>query len=188
MNMTSFILACIILGPNKPHFPKWYDNMLAGYELAYDEKHNALGVFDARTGFMLIRDVECDGAVVELLLTRDRKEVVHDYSYIAPNYKPAKGEGAVLQMVKKPLPSLKTGKGITIGDTRLAVQAKLGRPTKIEKKVPYVSFMYEFSSGKTENERDYSETYTFRGNKLVEISFACSDITEDQVQSPAKGK
>jgi hypothetical protein len=156
--------------------PKWFDNMLAGYELAYDEKHKPIGVFDAKTGFMLIRDVECDGAVVELLLTRDRKEVVHDYSYIAPNYNPAKSEGAMLAMTPKSLPNLRSGKGITIGDSPSLVRRKLGRPTKIDRKAPYTTFTFEFRSGKTEDGRDYSEAYTFRANKLVEMNFSYGPV------------
>ena len=42
--------------------PKWIDASIAGYAFAYDEVHKPVGVRDERTGYMLVRSVECDGA------------------------------------------------------------------------------------------------------------------------------
>ncbi len=148
--------------------PKWFDKTLAGYELV---SAGTVGVYDAATGFMLIRDIECDGADVTLVLTRDRKEISKDYQYAVPNYTSTVSPEFQKPMKLKALP-LTTGKGVKIGDTMDDVKEKLGPPTKLDKTEKFVSYVYSFVTGPANEGDEYTETYTFKADKLIEIIFS----------------
>jgi hypothetical protein len=149
--------------------PKWLDNILAGYKIS--SAHGAVGVYDAATGYMLVRDIVCDGADVTLVLTRDRKEISENYDYLIPNYTSAKAADQLQPMKLKALP-LTTGKGVKIGDLMEDVREKLGPPTKIEKPEQFTSYVYTYVTGHAEDDKEYTEAYTFKAGKLIEIIFS----------------
>src|SRR4051812_29143662 len=103
--------ALALLGP-KGHAkqPAWLDFSIASYILRYDDSHGVLGVHDSKTGYYLLRTVECDGGIVELSLTKDRNEV-ENYGFPARDSK----EASTYKLIEKPLPSLSTGHGVRIG-------------------------------------------------------------------------
>jgi len=152
--------------------PKWIDNSLAGYALAYDETHKPIGIRDPRSGYMLVRGVECDGAFLTLLLTRDRKAVASE-GFRLPK-KGSKNDG-VLVIVDRRLTSLRTGKGIEIGTSPHKVQASLGSPKRIELKGRFVNYVYEW---KAQNEPVQTQRYTFKAEKLIEVCFVRDEREE----------
>ncbi|MGV3618166.1 MAG: hypothetical protein ACO1SV_22800 [Fimbriimonas sp.] len=150
--------------------PRWLDRSLAGYVLAFDEKHGQAGIHDPKRGFYLVRGAECDGSHVSLILTRDRKEV-NQWGYKVPSLVDTQG---YLPLRERPLPSLATGKGIQIGDTVAVLQKRLGRPTRVERSgdrrqfTSYVYFWRDVVDGEGE---EVTNTYVFKGGRLIEISF-----------------
>lgn len=153
--------------------PHWFDKTLAGYAFAYDQKHEPVAIYDPKTRFMLLRDVECDGADLTLLLTRDRYEMLQ-YGFLAPDFRPAGKHDEGQKMKVKPLTSLSTGKGVTIGDSPEQTVAKLGRPKKIDKtgrNKQYLNYRYSWTRGRGEDGTQYDQTYTFKGGKLIEVMF-----------------
>jgi hypothetical protein len=139
--------------------------MLAGYAFAFDETHTTILVRDRVNHYYIVRDVECDGANLDLLLTRDRKELKDLI-------------GQVENVRGKPLPSLKTGKGIAIGDSPARAIAVLGRPTYRGPDGRYDVLTYSWHQHRSKHgdldDRVYEQTYTFRAGRLVEIHFAWS--------------
>lgn len=157
-----------ISGHLKPA-PKWLDKTLAGYEIS--SEHGAVGVYDPATGYMLVRDIVCDGADVTLVLTRDRKEISSDYQYAIPNYTASTATDELKPMKLKALP-LSTGKGVKIGDSMEDVKARLGPPTTIDKPGNFVSYVYSYVTGRNMDGQEYTETYTFKADRLIEIIFS----------------
>ena len=90
------------------------ERMLAGYST---EKHGQVVFRDARTGYYLLRNTECDGSHVKLVLS-------HDPAVL-------KGWGVSVDgpATTGDLRSLTTGRGIRIGDSRARVQQIMGSPT-----------------------------------------------------------
>ncbi len=170
----SVVLLLVASGSAKAGPPAWFDRMLAGYELQYDQKHGQAGVYDAKTGYFLIRDIECDGGIVSVFLTRDR-HMVSNASYKVPNFTPNPDEGAGSQpLTNKPLSSLSTGKGVTIGFSRAQMEAKLGKPTQVKHSGPrkqFVDCIYRWQDKPGEEGITYEETYTFKEGKLIQIEF-----------------
>lgn len=171
------LVVAFALGLNFSHqpAPKWFSPLLAGYLLENDETHRDVGVYDKKTGYYLVRYAECDGANLTLLLTRDRK-MIQDQGYRVPSL--PESEGNSHRLTEKPLPSLKTGKGIEIGDTQAQVQARLGKPQKVAKEGPanqYNVLSYQASAKgdpKTgELGRFWLQRYVFKENRLIEVCF-----------------
>jgi len=166
--LSLFSIASGITGPQ----PKWFDNMLAGYLLGYDGTRSNIGVYDKGKGHYLIRNVECDGGHLMLILTRDRR-IIEMLNYDAPNYKHKKYPGE-WKLVEKKLPSLSTGKGVKIGSTPSALTAKLGKPTEIKrtgKSKQYTEYRYIWTDTKNGEGTESANVYTFKSGKLIEISF-----------------
>lgn len=42
------------------HLPNWFEWEIAGYSFAYDEKHSTVAIYDPKTKYMLLRQVECE--------------------------------------------------------------------------------------------------------------------------------
>lgn len=138
--------------------PAWFDRSIAGYVLAYDEQHGQTFVRDPKSGFFILRTIECDGAHVSLLLTRDSKLT----------------SGYQTEYQKKPITPLSTGKGIRIGDSQAAVRKKLGTPTKNLRtgdRKQFVEYRYEWHDVKNGEGHDWANVYTFKQGKLIEIWF-----------------
>src|SRR5476651_1285771 len=149
--------------PLSHNAPKWLDQTLAGYAFQYDEKHGQAAVYDATKGFFILREIDCDGAVVSLTLTRDRNIVVGQ-GYIVPDFKTKSDQTGAQPLTLKPLPSLSSGKGVTIGDSGTQVQSRLGPPTVRHhsgEKKQYVDLVYSWQDGKADSDFRYTETYTF---------------------------
>ena len=133
--------------------PRWLDRTIAGYALAYDRDHSVVTVTDPRTGYSLLRTVDCDGALLGLILTRDRATL--------------EGQGyGVREFAPMALPSLRTGKGVAIGDAPSAVRARLGPPTRATAK----EWTYRRRTSGHEPQTD-TQTYTFAKGRLVEVAF-----------------
>lgn len=146
---------------------------LAGYKLASGEENGIFGLFDPATGFYMMRDIECDGADVILTLTRDR-HVIYDAGYSVPSLGPKFPDEGRRKLDTKGLASLKTGKGVAIGDPTSRVRSKLGHPTTIKHtgdRKQYLTYEYKWTDKSNGDRADYIETYTFRDNKLIEIIF-----------------
>jgi hypothetical protein len=155
------------------HQPKWLDQSLAGYAFEYDEKHGQAGVFDSKSGFFILREIDCDGAVVSLTLTKDRN-IATSQGYLVPDFTPKTGSPGSNPLTVKSLPSLSTGKGVTIGDSGAQVQSRLGSPTlrhHTGERKQYVELVYSWKDGKADNDFRYTETYTFKAGKLIQIDF-----------------
>lgn len=163
--------------------PKWLDRTLAGYSFANDLKHSAAAVFDPSSGFMLIREPECDGADLTLLLTRDRYEV-QNMGFEVPNFH--KGAEGALKMTVKKLPNLATGKGVRIGDPESRVERVLGKSHKNEisgKRGQFLSFRYQWTDGSHNGGRDYEQVYTFKAGKLIEITYLWSPTDQSDFKA-----
>ncbi len=159
------LLATAVIGSA----PRWFDTMVAGYALTYDETRKPIGISDPKSGFFLLRTVECDGALLGLVLTQDR-HVIANEGYAVPSIK-AEGD---MKLTVKPLPSLGTGKGVKIGDGTSQVQVKLGKPTRIERsgaRKQFVDYVYIWPHGKSDTDGKDTQTYTFKANRLVEVNF-----------------
>ncbi|HLK16553.1 MAG TPA: hypothetical protein VKT78_17235, partial [Fimbriimonadaceae bacterium] len=150
--------------------PRWLDFSIAGYAFAYDEKHTVTTVHDKKRGFFIKREVECDGGLLSLELTRDRHDVLEAFDMEGHPLSPSS--------VEKPLPSLTTGKGVTIGDSPATVAKRLGKPTKVERtgsRGQYLDYEYvwqEPKSGDDDLQASYDEVYTFKKGKLIQIVFS----------------
>jgi hypothetical protein len=147
--------------------PGWMDFTIAGYALKYDRAHSQALIFDKARGFYLRREIECDGGILTLELTRDRRDVADGENVI---------DGRdVHGALHKSLRSLSTGKGITIGDTPSKVVNRLGKPSKIERsgeRRQFTDYVYIWKSKESGgNPLEYTETYTFKRSLLIQIVF-----------------
>ncbi len=109
-----------------------------------------------------MRTVECDGGILGLVLTRDRHVVAQD-GYSVPSL----GKKGDMALTTKALPSLRTGKGVVIGDSPNAVRTRLGAPTKVTPHGRFVDYVYKGRRG----DGDHEQTYTFKAGRLIEVSF-----------------
>jgi hypothetical protein len=164
-----FLLAVTHVGAD--HAPRWYDTEVAGYVMDSSEKHRPLAVHDGKTGFFLVRDVECDGADITVLLTRDHS-MMRQFGVSMPGAEPAE-----LTLQEKRLPSLSTGKGIRIGDTEGRMREILGKPTKVEisgSRDQYEDCIYQWKCPRDRFglERAIEERYTFKAGSLIEVEFS----------------
>jgi len=169
--MVSIVLSALLLSHKAP---KWFDTTLAGYAFKYDEKHSMAGVHDPKTGFYLMRNVECDGGVLILTLTRDRN-IVTGNGYKVLGFVPKTHDNGSLQLTEKPLPSLATGHGIRIGDSPAKIRAKLGAPTKIGRsgaRKQWTDWHYVWRTGEHDETLKYEQRYTFKAGKLIEVEFS----------------
>lgn len=167
----ALVFASLVTSHSKP--PAWLDRKLAGYLLVDDEKHTDVCVYDQKTGFILERGIECDGGIIYLVLTRDRN-VPATEGYIVPGFKTGESESERNKVVLKSLPSLSTGKGVTIGDTPKMLESRLGRPTRIKRsgsREQFLDYVFEWSEGKGDLDSTYTETFTFKAGRLIEINF-----------------
>jgi len=89
------------------------ERMLAGYTT---EKHDAVWIRDHRSGYILLRQSECDGSHLHLALYSDKSALKN---WVDPE-KPIPGGR---------LPSLQTGRGIHIGDKTDRLRRVMGEPT-----------------------------------------------------------
>ncbi len=143
---------------------------LAGYALLSDRTHEPTVVHDPKSGFFLLRQSECDGGLLTLELTRDHHDLPPDLAEFAS----WEGQGHIKFPIEKPLPSLKTSKGVSIGDTPAKLTQLLGKPKKIEpsgERAQYTDYVYKRRGGRGERDAEYTETYTFKHGLLIQILF-----------------
>ena len=165
----ALVFATVTHSHSRP--PAWLDKELAGYLLVDDEKHPTICVYDKRSGFFLERSGECDGAILWVTLTRDRNIPVRE-GYSVPNFKVI--DGSQNKLTIRPLPSLSTSKGVKIGDSPADVRNRLGKPTYAKRtgsRNQFLSFEYQWSQGKGDLDDSYTETYTFKAGRLIEVHF-----------------
>jgi len=165
------VLSILLLVAHHP--PAWFDTTLAGYKFAYDEKHGSIAVHDPKSGFFLVREIECDGGLVSLLLTRDRK-VVADNGFSVTGY--SASDSVLPKVVEKPLPSLSTGKGLSIGDSEAKLKALYGKPKSVQFEGNAKQF--RVCSYKLKTDADYEARYTFKVGKLIEVSLFRDNSSE----------
>ena len=174
MLAASILLVTTALGPKTTHkAPAWLDYSIATYILRADETHEALAVFDAKTGYFLIRDNECDGGIITLILTKDRNEVAN-LGYRVPNFKRSDNEESILKLTFKSLPSLSTGLGIRIGDSEATLTKRFGKPKEINisgSRDQFTEYNYKWKTRKDDSDGEFDETYIFKAGKLIEIMF-----------------
>ena len=136
--------------------PAWMDWTIAGYSLAYDEKHGPVSIHDPKSSYYLYRTVDCDGAILGLILTATPLD---DSGYT---------------IVNKRLPSLSTGKGIHLGDSPSRIRQLLGKPSRernSEELPGSKEYVYSWSTGKRDDDYKHDECYTFKRSRLVRINF-----------------
>jgi hypothetical protein len=157
--------------------PKWLDSHLAGHVYRPENSTIDLAVHDKKSGYYFVRSGECDGAIVSMVLTKDRK-IVSDSGYRIPGYKfTSKYEDPDRHVVERSLERLGTGKGIMIGDTPKSVRDRLGFPTHANHsgwKKQFLNYEYEITfphRGEYNDEVVISQTYTFKKGRLIEITF-----------------
>lgn len=172
--MVAVIAAALILSPTGPTArPAWLDRTLAGYALASSEHQRPICVHDKRSGYFLVRDIECDGGSITVVLTRDRKEL----SELGVTMPGTEAHTSWIRIVEKPLPSLSTGKGIQIGDSEATVTRLLGRPTKRSIEGSRGQFRvarYQWTEKDDQLPTEYVEAYTFKAGRLIEVNFSKS--------------
>lgn len=138
--------------------PRFVSNTVAGVELTEGEE---IRIYDARTGYYLVRWRECCGGPSGLILTRSKQK--------------AAAEGNLEDISPRRLPSLATGHGVAIGDTLQMVRQKLGMPTRLPRRGMRpgewtYTYLYRYPDGASVME--YQAEYTFRGGRLREIELA----------------
>jgi hypothetical protein len=161
--------AAISAAGSKP--PKWLDKTLAGYAVAFSDKHQMVGVHDKGRKAFLVRTVDCDGAHIGVLLTRDRN-LVTEMGHKVPHFK-GKYEG-YSDMKENALPSLATSKGIALGDTPAQLTAKLGKPSTIKKsgnRKQFTDYVYKWRNLVKGEGEEWENRFTFKEGKLIEIEF-----------------
>lgn len=149
--------------------PAWFDSNIAGYAFAYDSTHSPIAVYDPVRKYYVMREVECDGGVLELTLTKDRN-VMADYGFFVPNFQPKDRENGTRTVTVKPISSLRTGKGVAIGDSIAAVRKRLGKGGHLTKEGRFVNLVYSWRN--RADAQQYEERYTFKGGALIEIQFS----------------
>lgn len=171
MGHLTLLIALALAGSGKA--PAWFDRSVAGYALQYDETHGQAGIHDPKTNYYLLRSIECDGAHLTVILTRDRT-IMTSNGYRVPNFKDPSGAEGYTAVVEKPLSSLSTSKGVRIGDTPSQVKARLGKPTEIKttgSRKQFVELDYVWRDIKNGEGHIWTNSYTFKQGKLIEITF-----------------
>ncbi len=152
--------------------PKWFDPEFPNGNIAG-------GIYDPKSKFMLAGGSDCDGAIRYAVLTKDRHEVA-GMGFTVPNFEPATDSGSGNQKMMIGHLSLRTRKGVRIGDAESQLVAKLGQPHKIRMEGSLKQFkVYEYewhrpghgSPGdhRYVEGRDYTQCYTFKKGRLIEI-------------------
>lgn len=170
--MIALALSAVIGLASHTSTPGWLDNKVAGYVMDGGSEDSNIGVYDKRSGFFMIRDFECDGAIKSILLTRDRK-LVADQGFYVPGFSPNDRRG-YSKLIEKPLRSLETGKGVKIGDSQADVRRRLGFPTEAKHtgaRKQFVDYEYRLHVGKGDDAEVDEQRYTFKANKLIQIDF-----------------
>ena len=135
------------------------ETTVAGYSV---EKTGHTLLRDERTGYYLIRTVECDGAHIHLALCADLRSHA-DRGFSEADIRPGR------------LRHLQTGRGIRIGDTPARVRGILGRPTwqGVSKHTPGETvWTYHHLKGTQQNGVKYVTLFRFRKGRVsgVELS------------------
>jgi hypothetical protein len=147
--------------------PDWLDDTVAGYAFSLEDGRSTVGVRDPATGYCLVRTTECDGALLSLVLTRDRRRVV-EAGYRVPGFAVHGYEGS-LPLVARRLRSLRTRKGVAVGDASARVRRRLGPPTRTESSGQgRLDYVYR---GRAADGAEHTQTYSFAAGRLVEIAF-----------------
>lgn len=151
--------------------PAWLDKSLAGYQVASDGARSQAGVYDPKRDFYLVRGIECDGAHINVTLTRDR-HVVSNWGYQVPSLPDVKG---YLPLQTKPLPSLATSHGVRIGDDEKALRSRLGAPTSITRsgnRNQFRNHSYVWRNVKSGVGEIWTNEYVFKEGRLIEMTFS----------------
>jgi hypothetical protein len=138
--------------------PKWVPNNLAGYAIGFGSETSQIRRKDRETGYWIGRGIDCDGAHVVVILTRDTK-MFRNFSPLQP------GD---VQIAK--LRNLGTDRGVTIGMTENQVSTKIGKPQQRKLDGPYVRTSYKWKNVKNGEGYIYSQELVFKKGKLIEIS------------------
>jgi hypothetical protein len=168
MSIIAFVVGAAIVMDSKP--PKWFTPLLAGYALDIDESHTSTGVFDKAKGYYIVRSDDCDGAYISLTLTKDR-HVVQSNGFGVPSLSK---DGNNRMVKERPLPSLQTGNGVTIGDSAQQVRDRLGKPSKVKEEGSRKQFdvlSYLWKTKERGYKCNYDQEYVFKEGKLIEIRF-----------------
>ena len=166
MSLALGIALSLTLSQPKPH---WVSDLLAGYALEDDESHRTLCAYDAAKGYYLVRSAECDGAILTLMLTKDRHLIANQFGYKVPSLE---GENGTDAIKNRKLSNLKSNPGVQIGDSESSVRKALGKPSKVEKtgnRKQFDTFKYQWESKVGERKMYRLQTYTFKEGKLIEI-------------------
>jgi hypothetical protein len=137
--------------------PNWVPNNLAGYAIGFGSEGSQIQRKDPENGYWIGRGIDCDGAHVVVILTRDTK-MFRNFSPLNPGDVP----------IAK-LRSLGTDRGVTIGMTENQVSAKIGKPQKRKLDGPYIRTFYEWKNIKSGEGYIYSQNLVFKKGKLIEI-------------------
>lgn len=113
---------------------------------------------DPATGYWIGRGIECDGAHVIVILTKDTK-MFRNFYPLPPGEVPT----AKIRF-------LGTDKGVMIGMTENQASAKIGKPKKRKLDGPYIRTFYEWKDIKNGEGYIYSQELVFKKGKLIEIA------------------
>ncbi|WP_309720248.1 hypothetical protein [Armatimonas sp.] len=133
--------------------------LLAGYTV---EKDRRVLLQDPRTGYILVRMGECDGAHKSVSLYPNLTEV-------AKRFGPAWTRSQVFP--RKPL-SLETGRGVKIGDRPEQVFRKMGKPTRKGGSLQHADetvWSYHHVQGSHEKGAEYISRFRFRRDRVTGI-------------------
>ena len=133
---------------------------------------------DPESGYYLYKTIDCDGAHVQVTLTKDRRMVL-DCGFEVARFgrKPEEGPGTGIEDRKL---ELATKNGIRIGMTRQEVVEKLGAPTRTAVRGnarEYWCALYKKVVMK-DRERGHvlRNTYIFKHGKLIEIAINLDSV------------
>ena len=138
--------------------PAWVPNDLAGFAIGFGKESAQIKRQDARSGLWIARMIECDGAHVSLVLTRDKKLI-----HVEDGWDPNSSKPTALRY-------LGTDRGVLIGMTETQVSGKIGKPQKRKLDGPYVRTSYEWKNLKNGEGFIYSQELVFKKGDLIEIS------------------
>ena len=169
--MVTAALLLVAISGSHGSVPAWMDWQLAGYSFSYDDTHRPVAVHDPKTGFYLVRDVECDGGTLTLLLTRDHQLAAENAAI------DANSENEADNIAQKRLPNLATGHGLRMGDSESRMKELLGKPDSEDiegSRDQYVVYRYNWvdhSPNRNDPDTSYEQKYTFKKGTLIEIEF-----------------
>ena len=180
MSLIVLAAAAALLTPPKHHRhhvdPWWVTDTFTGlpnFDSEALEDDGITGIYDPRSGFMYFEGGDCGDHIQ--VVTRDRYEMAEE-GYDVPNFEPLYGRHNGTEDMLTGRLTLTTTRGVKIGDDPDQLVALVGKPHKIEVQGSRSQFrVYHYERHDDDQSRSFDEDYTFKANKLIEITLESYD-------------